>query len=757
MFSKNGTLSVALALMIIGCGSDETGESPGEVLPPECTAGQVETCGPESDVGVCEFGTRSCIEGQWSACEGAVHPSAETCDQLDNDCNGAVDDDPSDVVEFYLDQDGDGFGTAESAIQACSAPEGYVALKGDCLDTSDRYHPLAEETDCTDPEDYNCDGSVGYADADDDGFAACEECNDSSAEIRPGADEYCDLVDNNCDGTIDEDSAVDAQTFYLDGDSDGYGDPTVTAKACNAPTSYVTDSTDCNDATSNQSPGATEVCDEVDNNCDGQVDVDAADALTFYRDSDSDGFGDAATKSCSAPDGYVAADGDCNDDNARINPNAAEVCDSIDNDCDGTADQGAVDAPTWYRDADGDGHGTSSPVQVGCSMPAGYAATSDDCDDDNENISPSQVEDCNFADDNCNGITDENMAFDSKGAWVNGTLYSSISNAVSAASAAATGDDTVLICPGSYEVSLDLGHASIVLESVSGDPSDTILSGGGTQRIINHQSGDLTIRGLTLTDGYDDYDGGAIATGGSLIVENSAFENNRADYEGGAISAGSSSEFSVDVTNTVLQNNSAGYAGGAIQFGGWGNGTLSLHGCQLIGNDAEYEGGGASVGSWGDYIVVVTDTELRDNTGSYSGGAFELGGWGAIDATITGSSLVGNTSGRGAGINVGNDTDATLYFEATDMLSNVSTASSSGSALHISTRPNTVDLSISGGTTAGNTAGDSGAAVVTPNAAKVVLSETNWTLDGEGNSPADIKYGCGTLSGLGDGVSLSCN
>jgi hypothetical protein len=92
-------------------------------------------------------------------------------------------------------------------------------------------------------------------------------------------------------------------------------------------------------------PDAEEICDSVDNNCNEIVDENTAiDVDIWYLDSDEDGFGDSTQtqESCTQPTGYILNDGDCDDGNENINPDADEICDSIDNDCDGTSDGGAI-------------------------------------------------------------------------------------------------------------------------------------------------------------------------------------------------------------------------------------------------------------------------------------------------------------------------------------------------------------------------------------------------------------------------------
>ena len=422
----------------------------------------------------------------------AVNPDAsEICDGVDNDCSGDADTDAVDAATWYADRDEDGYGATVDTLVACEQPEGYVTYFDDCDDTDAAYNPGATEDDCTDPNDYNCDGSVGYSDDDGDGFAACEECDDGDAAINPGADEICDLVDNNCDGFIDEDTAVDASDWYRDIDRDGWGDADDFVTACDEPLGYAaadegifdcddndaslnqddadadgvtTCAGDCDDGNSTISPEAEEACDDVDNdcdaltdegfdvdgdgwrtcdgdcdddpvtgggvnpaadetcdgvdnNCDGDIDEDALDVTTWYFDYDGDGFGDAdfTDEACAEPAGYTSDSADCDDADAAINPDAVEVCDGLDNNCDGLADgDDATDQATWYVDADADGYGDSSVSQEACDAPDGFVAAAgpglEDCDDDpatGSGVNPGATEVCDDIDNDCDVDIDE--------------------------------------------------------------------------------------------------------------------------------------------------------------------------------------------------------------------------------------------------------------------------------------------------------------------------------------------------------------
>ncbi|PJA46340.1 hypothetical protein CO172_03870, partial [Candidatus Uhrbacteria bacterium CG_4_9_14_3_um_filter_36_7] len=172
----------------------------------------------------------------------------------------------------YGDSDGDGYGNAAYVVEFCDGiQEGYVLEDGDC--------------------------------------------DDLDPEINPGMDEVCDEIDNDCDGIVDGSSAVDAKTWYLDADEDGYGNQQLWIFAC-SPSSegYVSINGDCDDEDATTYPNAPELCDDIDNDCDGNVDEDVVD-LTWYMDTDRDGYGSSSTTvACSKPDGnYIARGGDCDD------------------------------------------------------------------------------------------------------------------------------------------------------------------------------------------------------------------------------------------------------------------------------------------------------------------------------------------------------------------------------------------------------------------------------------------------------------
>ena len=355
----------------------------------------------------------------WSADQGdcddadpAIHPGAgERCDGFDNDCDALVDEaDPevSDTSRWYTDADADGYGDETSPVVACTQPTGVVDLVGDCDDSRADVYPGAPEEDCTDSTDRNCDGVGAQEDGDGDGWLSCKDCDDTSSGIHPGARDTCNEVDDDCDGLVDEDDPPTSS--WLDADGDGFGDPASTAvEGCSIPAGYIDNDEDCDDAAAGSNPDATEECDGVDDDCDGEVDeADAIDVITWYADADGDGYGDpdSATKACDRPSGTIKKGTDCDDTDPAVFPGAPEICaDEIDQNCDGEDKQ----LTTYFLDNDGDGYGAEDSPEELCTLDAGYSTLNTDCDDYDATSYPGGTEVCDGADNDCDGSADDGV------------------------------------------------------------------------------------------------------------------------------------------------------------------------------------------------------------------------------------------------------------------------------------------------------------------------------------------------------------
>ncbi len=349
--------------------------------------------------------------------DASVNPGAdEVCDGVDNNCDGEVDENTAtDAVTWHEDADGDGYGNSENTSLSCDQPEGFVDNTNDCDDTDSDINPAVAEISY-DGIDQDCDG-YDLTDVDGDGHDALEvggdDPDDTDATIYPGAEEIpYDGIDQDGDGydltDVDEDGHdalevggddpddTDA-TIYpgaeeipydgIDQDGDGYDLTDVDGDGYD---SSAVGGLDFDDDDASINPDAEEIpYDGIDQDCDG-------DDLT---DVDGDGF-----------DSYEVGGLDLNDNDAAINPEATEVCDGVDNNCDGVIDEDtAADAPTWYIDADGDNYGVTDSSTQACEAPEGYAAPSTDCDDEDASLNPGVEETNDGIDNNCDDVIDNEL------------------------------------------------------------------------------------------------------------------------------------------------------------------------------------------------------------------------------------------------------------------------------------------------------------------------------------------------------------
>ncbi|HAU66177.1 TPA: hypothetical protein DCW61_02405 [Candidatus Uhrbacteria bacterium] len=255
-----------------------------------------------------------------------VHPQmSETCNGIDDNCDGAIDDE--NITVWYQDADLDTYGNSLVAITQCNQPDGYVE------------NPL--------------------------------DCDDGDPQINPDGTEICnDGIDQDCNGITDD--ATGSQTWYADSDGDGYGNASQSFTTCLLnPTGYVADNTDCNDTKPDINPGAAEACkDGVDNNCNGQIDETSV-TSTWYKDGDGDGYGTTAEtiQDCAPSTGYVGNSTDCDDVDASIHPGVDELCkDGIDNNCDGSPNECELTGVMSLADSDAIIRGTETGSYTGVSL-----------------------------------------------------------------------------------------------------------------------------------------------------------------------------------------------------------------------------------------------------------------------------------------------------------------------------------------------------------------------------------------------------
>lgn len=405
---------------------DDDGDGFGDMFDPGFTA-------PTAPLGWVQDNT-DCDDDRADVYDGAT----EVCDYVDNDCDGNVDEGVS--VTGYRDGDLDGVGDLDDTLEVCdfADPEasGYIAavdVDGDGVNDfdcspfeADAFPGNTEEgvSQCNDTLDNDCDTFADAldgmctpsVDTDGDGQTPDDgDCDDDRADIYDGAPEVCNGTDHDCDGFTD----------LADPDNDCDGDGALGL-------------IDCDDNDAANTPGAPEICDDgQDNNCD--TDIDELDAqCALITDGDGDGFCEDATLCDDGSD-----PGDCNDADGNVHPDALEINNGIDDNCDGVIDEGTVGF-----DDDGDGF---------CDDPTfcSDGTTPGDCDDGYNATYPGAVELCDFEDNNCDGVVDEGCpSIDNDGDGFSGLLDCDDSNAAihpDAVEICGDVDDNDEDCSGMYD------------------------------------------------------------------------------------------------------------------------------------------------------------------------------------------------------------------------------------------------------------------------------------------------------------------
>ena len=307
------------------------------------------------------------------------HNAIEKCNGIDDNCNGQTDEERATgqcgtdgYRTYFYDGDNDGYG--KDLSKCLCSPQGFFTA------------------------------------------LVAGDCDDNDPERNPGVQEICNNgKDDNCNGSENDENAINCVVYFADRDDDGYGVDHDFKCLCFAVGDYRTRlAGDCNDNDPAVNPGRDEICyNGKDDNCNGtQNDEGAIGSKPFYWDADGDGYGTTAYKYfCFASENWRAENtGDCNDSDPQVYPGRTEVCNNgKDDNCDGQQDtEGADGCQIYYYDGDGDSYGVESNSKCLCGPAGRYSTrTAGDCNDQDSSINPGAREQCNGKDDNCNGQTDE--------------------------------------------------------------------------------------------------------------------------------------------------------------------------------------------------------------------------------------------------------------------------------------------------------------------------------------------------------------
>ena len=462
-----------------------------------------------------------------------IHPAAvEYCDGIDTNCDGEVDP-PSSLgaTDWFLDSDGDGYGDVGHTQRACSAP-GPTWVSND------------------------------------------DDCNDDSSVSYPGAEEFCDGLDNSCDGVVDPDTSSDASTWFFDADGDAYGLDSVQTRSCEAPSREWADTgMDCDDTDETIFPGALEFCDGTDSDCDG---FERSGIATFEATT-----GDQVDVTTLLEGGVyvVRSEGElhvCEGDWT------AQIQVEFDSTMSISSSSGPDIAIVGHGDVSIDAAGRGSVIELGASV-------------DSAEI---------------HGISVSGGTSLVGGGIQAEDLHLVIENAVFEGNEANSQGGAIAISSGT----LEMDNVAFRENKTTG-----YHAAGGA---IFMEDGELIGSDLVFSSNETVLSGtgGAIHIGsGSVSLSDSRATSNVATNSGGVLYLGSGS---VELIDSELNWNHANFRGGAV----WVSGDLTMVGTLMEENSSGDNGGAVYMSTTGGEVTLICDAEGVDSAGFLSNEAEGYGG-----------------------------------------------------------------------------------------------------------------------------------
>lgn len=523
------------------------------------------------------------------------YPDAEEkCDGIDNDCDSNIDDGLP-LFTFYLDQDGDGVG-GTSTIAACIQPEGTATVSSDC--------------------------------------------NENDAAVFPEAEELCDGKDNNCDGTADETLGI----YCPDKDGDGFGEAgEACVENCGETDGTVRNDTDCLDSNSNVYPGAMELCDGTDQDCQDEPEV----SELYYPDLDGDGFGndsEGTVELCAPHPQFSLVGRDCDDTTALLHPHLVD------------GEMGSAEGDgTLYFPFD------SIPLALSAGDDCGLILVAEGAYAEPVQITDRQMP-LSMEPFELHGrielSTPGNLAMS-----IAGSKFVTLKGFDFKCTSARSADGGAVQLLNSSDIVLDdVSITSCVAKNANG---------GGLYSTLSYN---VMIKDSRFSDNKAGVGGAIALRGGSLWVSNSVFANNRAESAaGGALEARESSSkvpAQLYIDGSEFTKNSASKYGGALSSEN--DTVMEVRDSYFEGNQADEQYGGAINSP----SLVLRSTFVKNRcpgANNYADGAAVML---RQSARLANSIFMGNTAYYAGGVDIFElETDTAHLIEQNTFVDNDSSAS----------------------------------------------------------------------------------